>query len=77
MSSVRKCQLKGREAVGAYWAKALARVPDLHFERVATLLGVNSITLYYTGPRGPSAEVFHFDAAAKVTKAYAHYAVSV
>lgn len=65
--------LKGKEAVAAYWAKALQLVPDLHFELVATLVGVNSITLYYNGARGPAAEVFHFNPDGKVTKAYAHY----
>jgi len=38
--------LKGKEAVGSYWAKALQLVSNLHFELVATLVGVNSITLY-------------------------------
>lgn len=66
--------LKGKDAVGAYWAKALQLIPDLHFELVATLIGVNSITLYYNGVRGPSAEVFHFDRNGKVINAYAHYA---
>lgn len=65
--------LKGKQAVGAYWAKALQLMPDLHFELLTTLVGVNSITLYYQGVRGLSAEVFHFDPAGKVTKAYAHY----
>lgn len=65
--------LKGKEAVGSYWAKALQLVPNLHFELIATLVGVNSITLYYNGVRGSSAEVFHFNQNGKVTKAYAHY----
>lgn len=66
--------LKGKDAAGSYWAKALQLViPDLHFELVTTLAGVNSITLYYMGVRGPSAEVFHFNQDGKVTKAYAHY----
>lgn len=65
--------LKGKEAVGAYWAKALQLIPDLHFELVTTLVGVNSITLYYNGVRGPSAEVFHFNREGKVSRAYAHY----
>ena len=43
--------LKGKEAVGAYWAKALQLNPDLRFELVSTLVGVNSITLYYKGAR--------------------------
>jgi hypothetical protein len=44
--------LKGKEAVGAYWAKALELIPDLRFELIATLTGVNSITLYYKGVKG-------------------------
>ncbi len=65
--------LKGKENVGSYWAKALQLVPELHFELVTTLIGVNSITLYYKGVRGLSAEVFQFNQEGKVTKAYAHY----
>lgn len=69
--------LKGKAAIGAHWAKTLQRAPNLHFERMTTLLGVNSITLYYHGVRGLSAEVFHFNQDGKVTKAYAHYAEAV
>jgi hypothetical protein len=66
--------LKGKEAVGAYWAKALAMLPELRFELVTTLVGVDSITLYYKGVRGMAAEVFHFGSDGKVIRAYAHYA---
>lgn len=67
--------LKGKGAVGAYWAKALQLIPDLRFELVSTLAGVNSITLYYKGARGFAAEVFHFGPDKKVVRAYAHYAL--
>ena len=67
--------LKGKDAVGAYWAKALQLIPDLRFELLTTLIGVNSITLYYRGHRGMSAEVFHFGRDRKVVRAYAHYAL--
>lgn len=66
--------LKGKDAVGAYWAKALKLIPDLRFELLSTLIGVNSITLYYKGVRGLAAEVFHFGPDRKVIRAYAHYA---
>lgn len=66
--------LKGKEKVRAYWAKALQRIPDLRFELMTTLIGVNSITLYYKSPRGHAAEVFHFGPDQKVVKAFAHYA---
>ena len=67
-------RLKGKVAVGAYWAKALTLIPDLHFELVTTLVGVDSITLYYRGVRGMAAEVFHFGPGKKVIRAFAHYA---
>ena len=69
--------LKGKAALRAYWAKALQRAPNLHFELITTLAGVNSVTLYYKGGRGLSAKVFHFDQHGKVTRAYAHYAGTV
>lgn len=67
--------LKGKKAIGAYWTKALGLIPDLRFELISTLVGVDSVTLYYKGARGRlAAEVFHFGADGKVHKAYAHYA---
>lgn len=69
--------LKGKEKVGAYWTKALQMNKNLHFELIATLVGVNSITLYYEGARGLSAEVFHFNHDRKIAKAYAHYTQSL
>jgi hypothetical protein len=68
--------LHGKSAVGAYWKKALALIPDLQFELLSVLAGVNSITLYYKGARDQlAAEVFHFGPNQKVKRAFAHYAV--
>lgn len=67
-------KLKGKEAIGSYWAKALSQNPNLRFELSNVLIGANSITIIYQGVRGLSAEVFHFNSAGKVTEAYAHYA---
>ena len=66
--------LRGKAQVGAYWAAALARMPDLRFELHATLLGAQSLTLYYRGARGMAAEVFFFDTQGQVVRACAHYA---
>ena len=66
--------LKGKAQVGAYWAKAFDLVPDLHFELFTVLVGVASVTVYYRGPLGLGAEVFHFDDAGRVARSYAHYA---
>jgi hypothetical protein len=66
--------LVGKAAIGAYWAKALARVPDLHFELIAVLHGIDSIVLHYRRPDGQiAAEVFHFNSAGLVDRASANY----
>ncbi|MBI3992172.1 MAG: nuclear transport factor 2 family protein [Candidatus Lambdaproteobacteria bacterium] len=69
-------RLRGKQRVGDYWAKALRMVPHLHFELQRTLVGVDSVTLYYRGHRGMSAEVLHFDAQGKVARAFAHYDIA-
>jgi SnoaL-like protein len=69
--------LQGKAAVARYWKKALELLPDLHFELISVLAGVTSITLYYKGARGRlAAEVFHFGAEQRVTRAFAHYDLS-
>lgn len=66
-------KLRGKTAVRAYWTKALAKSPDLHFDLVTALTGVDSVTICYNGHRGFSTEVFHFTARGKVRAAFAHY----
>lgn len=66
--------LRGRAAVGAYWAKGLALLPDLRFELVDVLCGVDGLTLYYRGHRGMVAETFRFGADGLVVEARACYA---
>ena len=61
--------------MGAYWTRALQLIPDLHFELVDLLAGVDSIALYYRGARGMAAEVFFFGEDDKVRRAFAHYSV--
>lgn len=69
--------LHGREAIRTYWETGLARIPDLHFRLVDVLAGVDSLTLYYAGHRGPVAETFHFDANGKVARAFACYSATL
>jgi hypothetical protein len=70
-------RLRGKAAVGAYWRKALALIPDLHFELVSVLAGVGSVTVYYKGARGRlAAEVFHFGSDGNVERAFAHYDIA-
>ena len=66
--------LRGKGPVRAYWARALALFPDLRFELRATLLGVGSITLCYTGLQGRMvAEVMALDSDGKVLRADVYY----
>lgn len=66
-------KLKGKENIRAYWAKALAKYPDLHFKKLHVLVGSSSVTIIYNGVRGLSAEVFLFNDENKVYSAFAHY----
>jgi len=66
-------RLQGHAAVGAYWARALTLLPDLHFTLIETFLGTDSLVLHYQGARGPAMEVFFFDAQRRVVRAAAHY----
>ncbi len=66
--------LTGKDAIGAYWKRALELAPDLHFELLSALLGADSIVLHYTNSRGQAAEVFFFDSAGLVVRAAANYA---
>jgi len=66
--------IKGKENVRAYWAKALERIPDLHFELIEVLASVDSITIYYHAVLGKrAAEVLFFNDEGKVFRAVAHY----
>jgi ketosteroid isomerase-like protein len=66
--------IQGKENVRAYWANALERLPDLHFDLIEVLAGVDSITIYYHAVLGKrAAEVLFFDANGKVRWGIAHY----
>lgn len=67
--------LKGKEAIGAYWSKALAKFPNLKFELEGVYVGAVSIILTYTNvTRGvKAAEVFYFNEDGKVYRASGNY----
>lgn len=67
-------RLRGHEAVGAYWAKALAHLPDLRFELESVLWGMHSLVICYRRFDGRrAAEWFEFGADGKVTRSAAQY----
>ena len=70
----RSGKLRGKVAIREYWTQALAAAPDLRFELLSVLAGVDGVVVYYRGHRGLAAETFQFGANGKVRAAAAHYA---
>jgi len=69
--------LKGKDRIGDYWKEALALFPDVYFEMISVLIGVDSITLNYRGSSGPLVtEILFFDQEGRVVKGIVHYAAS-
>jgi len=67
--------LRGKKAVAAYWAKALARSPNLHFELDSVLWGVRTLVIHYQRHDGrKAAEWFEFGGSGQVVKSAAQYA---
>jgi hypothetical protein len=66
-------RLRGLAAARAYWTKGLAARPDLHFEPIALLKGVQSLVIHYRGLGGKlCAEFFVFGPDGKVVASHAH-----
>lgn len=66
--------LKGKQLIGEYWQKGLAKYPDLHFKIIDVLSSVNSVIIYYhTINNKLSAELFIFNDQGKVYKSAGHY----
>jgi hypothetical protein len=66
-------RLEGVEAVRPYWSKALALYPELHFEPIAVLKGVDSLVIHYRGLNGRlCAEFFVLGRSGKVVSSHAH-----
>jgi ketosteroid isomerase-like protein len=68
--------LKGKAAVRDYFERALKKYPDLGFELLHILTGVDSVTILYRSlHRGTlGAEVMTFNDKGKVSHAVVHYA---
>lgn len=66
--------LKGKEEVADYWRKGLQKFPDLHFELMDVMEGINSVALYYKSVMNKKAvEVMFFNEQGKVNRMYALY----
>ena len=66
--------IKGKEALRSYFGKALAAYPDLKFDLIRVLTGVDNLTIYYHSIKGMMAvEVMVLNSTHEITKAMAHY----
>lgn len=66
--------VKGKDALKAYFAKGLELIPDLKFELIDVMWGVNSLVLYYMNQRGTKVgEYMEFDPSGKVVRVVANY----
>jgi ketosteroid isomerase-like protein len=66
--------VKSKAALRAYFAKGLEVYPDLKFELLEVMWGVNSLVLYYLNQKGAKCgEFMDLGANGKVIKVIAHY----
>jgi hypothetical protein len=66
--------VRGKQPLRAYFARGLAAYPDLRFELLEVLWGVDSVTLYYRSVRGLlAAEVMCLGPDGRVGRVLAHY----
>jgi len=67
--------VRGKAALREYFARGLGAYPDLRFELLQVLVGVNSVTVYYRSVGNRlAAEVMELDAQGQVVRVLAHYA---
>jgi hypothetical protein len=66
--------LRGVSALRSYFGQALATYPDLHFNVIAALSGVDSVALHYRSIESREAiEVMQVDERWRVYRVFAHY----
>ena len=68
--------LHGKAAIEAYWRRGFERAPHLRFELLDTLLGIDSLALYYrsTVTNNTVVEVLAMKGD-KYSRGHAHYAI--
>ncbi len=67
--------ITGKNNVRKYWAVGIEKIPNLKFELLDLLIGVNGLTIYYinTATNKKSVEVMNFNSNKKVDKAIVNY----
>lgn len=66
--------VRGKERLRTYFAKGLAAYPDLKFELLEVLTGVESLVVSYRSVKStPAAEGMSLDKQGKIERVMAHY----
>jgi len=66
--------VRGKPALRAYFAKALAASPDLSFELLDVFTGVNSVAVYFRNSiRGLQIEIMELDADGRIARVLVHH----
>jgi ketosteroid isomerase-like protein len=69
--------LVGKPRLREYWAAALAKVPDLHFDLVDLLVSPDSVVVHYTNERGGKVcEYLRLGADGKIKQGSGNYEVA-
>ncbi len=64
----------GKEALRSYFKKGLEVYPDLNFQLIDVLWGLNSVVLYYFNQKGTkTGEFMEVDSMGKISKVIANY----
>lgn len=68
--------LRGKEALRGYWGKALALLPNLHFELIDVFVSPDSVVVFYQNERGKKiCEYLRVNAAGKIVQGSANHLV--
>jgi uncharacterized protein (TIGR02246 family) len=66
--------LRGKASIRIYWRKALALLPNLHFELIDTYVSPDSIVVLYQNERGAKVcEYLRLDAKGKIVQGSANH----
>jgi ketosteroid isomerase-like protein len=66
--------LRGKDNLRAYWSKALALIPNLHFTLIDTYVSPDSVVVFYENERGKKiCEYLRLDADGKIRQGSANH----
>jgi ketosteroid isomerase-like protein len=68
--------VQGKDNLRAYFAKGLQAYPELRFELIEILIGMNSLVLYYVNQKGSkTAEFMEINSDGKISQVIANYSL--